>query len=539
MKKIAIFFLFLLTTVAFAGQDIIIKSRFDLESSEVFIQQLRKFLINNNFGDPYAQRFNDPIVIDLSKKISDSDISIKKGVEELNKIFQIDLLNSNLQLVIEDFAYDIGRFNTEILPIIGESRARGDYVTKNIIHGLKITASGIYFNVVLKTTNQPIVFSIKLIEPEFKVEEELKSLLPINWSTKVDQSGLLLSLEDTDLSHVMKSMVQRPDLVSFKIKDLEIPDFKIQIGQRVVSFPKERFLKFFSNKKDDLKRLVLAALAKKCSETSRKRSESLPQVVNVPKKVDFDSALSGMIDIVRVDMNRAGIMQFDINGDFRSFNQNERNIPRTISEEDFATSVRKMNRSIIESKANISVSLSEDYINKLIEETVAKGFWAKAFEHKRLDLGAKKAFVLADQEGKTFSLYLDLVYYMAKSHRILVGVDKIQFPVKLKISLKIKNQDEIPHLLIDVDEVDTTDEVLLHGIPQYALKSTISNVPRFKNKVLDIVRGELAALEKTTLLDLEVQELKGTYLEELDFSSDGVGRAHATIRFKNKKKDNL
>ena len=44
--------------------DIIFKSRFDLESSQGFIQQLRNFLSHNNFGDPYNQELKKSISID-------------------------------------------------------------------------------------------------------------------------------------------------------------------------------------------------------------------------------------------------------------------------------------------------------------------------------------------------------------------------------------------------------------------------------------------------------------------------------------------
>jgi hypothetical protein len=37
------------------------------------------------------------------------------------------------------------------------------------------------------------------------------------------------------------------------------------------------------------------------------------------------------------------------------------------------------------------------------------------------------------------------------------------------------------------------------------------------------------------LIDIELEELKGTYLDQMEFFSDGLGRGTATIKFKKKK----
>jgi hypothetical protein len=70
---------------------------------------------------------------------------------------------------------------------------------------------------------------------------------------------------------------------------------------------------------------------------------------------------------------------------------------------------------------------------------------------------------------------------------------------------------------------------LIDGLPQYGIVSTVANI-RFRKKVIKEIMKEINEFNNNILIDLELLEFKGTYLEELEFFSDGLGRANATLR---------
>ena len=123
---------------------------------------------------------------------------------------------------------------------------------------------------------------------------------------------------------------------------------------------------------------------------------------------------------------------------------------------------------------------------------------------------------------------MDILYKLTGTQRVLVGRSELRFPVRLSIGLKMVLVDKIPHLKIRVLKVHTDESLLLKGLPQYGLISNV-NTARFQQKVLKGILEEIAPFDQKILLDLEIEELMDTYLEELDFFSDGKGRASAIL----------
>lgn len=190
-----------------------------------------------------------------------------------------------------------------------------------------------------------------------------------------------------------------------------------------------------------------------------------------------------------------------------------------------------MNRSLIERQTNLSLSVSEKYLNQMVEATIKTGLWDGPLSEKDLVLGPEKAFVLADEKGELFSLYMDVIHKLPRSQRILVGKSEIRFPIKFMIALNIEEVNGIPHFIIRVKKVATDRDLLVKGLPQYGLPTSLNGV-RFQNKVLKKIMSDVSSFEGRTLVDFELKGLKGTYLHDLKFTSDGQGRGSATIGFK-------
>ena len=96
------------------------------------------------------------------------------------------------------------------------------------------------------------------------------------------------------------------------------------------------------------------------------------------------------------------------------------------------------------------------------------------------------------------------------------------------IGLNIHNTNGTPRLVIKVLGLNTTDELLLKGAPAYGLKSNVNTV-RFQKKVLAAIHEDIKGFNNKEMVHLELEEFKDTYLEELDFFSDGLGRRTAVL----------
>lgn len=524
-------------------QDIVFKSRFDLESSQNFITQLRIFLANNNFGDPYSQEFKKPFVFDLEKVLNEVPRDTQNWIREFQDVVKIQLFESDYKLRVENFSYSIADFNSEFKPGISTAQ-RVEYVTTNYVKGVHLKADRISFDVELKQTQtrQPIVFSIELIEPEFIVSPELMAEVSMGWSTSIAPENIFLNLESVDIRKLMSRIVKSPDLIELKVKDMLMPEVSIKIGHKEITFDRKKIKRFFIVREDQMKKGVLDLLNVKLNERFANVIKE-PKKLKLPRKYGVEGDIPGVFDVQKMDVNNTGIVQFDIDGHYCNENSfldsgfcDDNKIPtklrRKIDNSLFQRSMRELNRGLIEKKTNMAVSVSEHYLNQIVNATIKAGLWEASFKGRDFVMGPEKSFILAEEKGELLSMYIDIVYKLKGAQRVMVGRSEIRFPIKFMIAINIVDVDGIPHFTIKVVKVATDDKLLLEGAAQYGLPTTVNTVPRFRKKVLKAIHADVDTFTNETLIDFEMKELKGTYLDELEFRSDGNGRANATIGFK-------
>lgn len=519
-------------------QDVVFKARFDLNSSEAFIDQLRIFLTNNGFGDPYSQEFSKPIVIDLAQVINDIPVSSQKWVQDLQNVLKIKLFESDYRLVVEKLSYNIQHFNSELRPgTSGNNRV--EYVTENYVRGLHLAADRLAFEVELKQTHtaRPIIFDIQIIEPEFLISPKIMAETAFGWSTSILEDNILLTLEKVDIKKFMQVIHKKPDLIILNYKDILIPDVSVKVGNKTVRFDKAKIKDFLLRRQNDMKKGVLDLLHANLKDQFGNVIEGNPKSLILPRSMSFNSDISGALGVENMQANNTGIVQFDISGHFCEAGPCEKEDAikakerRSVDYRTYQRSLREMNRKLIEKSTNLSLSVSEKFLNQMVESTIKLGLWDGPLKEKALVLGPEKAFVLAEEKGDLFSLYMDVIHTLSPAQRVLVGRSQIRFPIKFMIALNIEDVDGIPHFFIKVKKVATDSELLLKGLPQYGLTTGLNTV-RFKNKVLNTIMKDVGSFEGRTLLDFKIDGLKGTYLHELKFQSDGWGRGSATIGFK-------
>jgi hypothetical protein len=127
-------------------------------------------------------------------------------------------------------------------------------------------------------------------------------------------------------------------------------------------------------------------------------------------------------------------------------------------------------------------------------------------------------------------LVLDGIYKMKRFEQIATGVREIRFPLVLNVGIRFENKEDIPTLIIRSHSVDTTDSVLMNGIPELGIESSIGRVSRFRSKVLKAIREALAGFNNKDILPIPMQELSGLSLEDADFHSDGKGRIYGILK---------
>ena len=524
---------------AMAPQDVIIKARLDQQSSASMIKRVRTFLINNEFGDPYDRQFETPIVLDLKKVLDDLPEDTQKWMKDFQSLLSLELFESSYKMKIENFSYSIDNFSTELMPK-SSVLDRIEYVSLNYVQGLRLSSFRIAFQIELKTTTsgQPIKFEIELIEPEFLISPDLMVELPMGWQTALLPNSLLISLYEINLSKVFSKVMENPQLINLHIKDVHMPDVSIRVGNRTLNFDQVKIKNFFSTRKEQMKIAILDLIKVKMEERFSNIIKDTPQEIFIPRSLVTKGKVSAGFDIkstvadpisrvaeVAVDGHFCANLD-DLEHSLCVLSQIPTTIRRQIEATAFDQSMLEIDRKFEQKYANIAVSISEHYINQLITAAVQANLLDLG--GKDFKLGSEKAFVLAEVKGEGFNLYLDIIYKLQGSQRVLVGRSELRFPIRLEMGLKIVTQDGFPHLVIKVLRLNTDKDLLINGLPKYNLVTNVNSV-RFREKVIKGIMEDIAPFDQKVLVDLELREFKDTYLEELNFYSDGLGRATAIL----------
>lgn len=520
-----------------------VKSRFDINSSKTFISHLRSFLINNGLGDPYRQVLKKPITIDLSEAMEDMPEGTQAWIKELQSILKLELFDSKFNLTIEGLGYAINDFNTEFLPLSSSNANRVEYVTHNHLRGLRLHADKIAFEIELNQGKKknPIKFQVLLNQPEFIIDSSIQAELPMGWLTSVEADRIKLVLHTINLESVFSEIVKQPHLIDFNTQGLVLPEVSIKVGRKVVSLDHAKLMAFLVKREEELKDGILSILKTHMNSKFSNIIKDSPREISAPKNLAFNNVINGFFSFFDMKANFTRLLEFNLGGFFceTAITIPEKSCPgkiptklrREIDHQTYERSSRLLNRLLIENAANIALSVSEDYLNQLIQATIKGGLWDDVLSQKNLRLGPETVFVLAEERGNTFSLYLDVIHRLSRTQRILVGRSELRFPVKLKISLKIEEIDGIPNFKIIVKEVATDRNTILNGVAEYNLISDVRNVPRFRSKVVNTILNDVGDFADEELIQIELSELKGSYFQKLNFFSDGMGRANATLNF--------
>lgn len=536
--------IFSFATLAESKQDIVIKTRFDTESSKTFINQVRIFLANSQLGDPYSQEMKEKLVVDLRELIEGIPQDTQDWINELQSVLKLRLFDSSYRLIVDGLSYSIQDFNAELVPD-RSSPQRVDFVTATSVRAIHLKAKSVSFEIdLLKTVGKKeIKFKVEVVSPDFIIHPDLITELSLGWIASIAPKNIELTLNSIDISKLFEQIARNPQFVELTYKELLIPKVSLVVGDREVSFDHEKIENFFTGRKDELKKAVIDLLSLKMKEKFRNLIKDKPKKILLPRNFNLDEKVKGVFDVNDISLNQSGMTQFDLSAFFCDDTKNLINqfvcknkinakVRRVIEPSEFQRSIRLINRKLIEKKSNIAVSISEGYLNNIVEATILAGLWDRNFEGKDFKLGPEKSFILAEEQGKEFSLFLDIMYKLKGAQRILVGRSEFRFPLKLMIGLSIEEDSHgVPHFIIQVKKIVIDHELLVNGAPQYGLPSTVNTLPRFRNKVLQGIREEVASFDQKILVDFELPVLKGTYLNKLDFSSDGLGRATATLGF--------
>lgn len=555
MKKIVTLLLTLTLTTGiasaepFVAPDIMVDTKLDADWSGVLVARLRRLLKNFGVDDPFRQRYSEPLIVSDALIQEYLDPSAVELVTDLGHIVGLDILNGKSQVALHGLYYDIKGFKTQLES--NEEKKDGVVLSTELSASkVRVSADKVRLTLLLPGKNALPVINIDVKKPVITASGD--KLMNLMAKVKIQDANEVFKLlvEDASFLNMAKSLVSDKNSLSLEFEGLEIPDLSIKIGNRTISIDKKKIETLLNARKEGIKSLLIGQFA------SMLNNGMVSDLIKSVGKVEFKKEhWFDTVDLqtgIRIDSFSNGNddrhLEVALFGEFCTnelYKQYEKKcvdhiktLPPVsrIDRKTFEGSKRIMRQEIESGNANIVVSISEDYVNKILMGTYDAGLWEPILKEAGLKMGEGKVQFRLEQKGaKTGTVYLDIMYTPKKIERLAIGAKEVRFPVVLQAGLKIKLNEKKkfePVIVIGLADIDMSDETLLMGRPDLGMPSNLHTI-RLKKKVLKTIRAELAKLANTDVLELPFPELRGLGLEAVEFVSDGQGRMNALMRLEN------
>jgi hypothetical protein len=203
---------------------------------------------------------------------------------------------------------------------------------------------------------------------------------------------------------------------------------------------------------------------------------------------------------------------------------------RAVSVTDKQKAQEELRDLLARGKTDIALSISEEYINRLIRTTIDAKAWDEMLAEDHLAIGPKGVFVVFDQRTKNPELFLDLYYLGDKGvEKVFVNPKHpIRFPLRMSTSLSFVLKEEIPFLVIKTEKLLSDANEVINGIPQYGLNSKL--VPLLKRKIAKMVIDMASKLEGKNAVEMDIPVMKGVGLEKATYEATPYGRLNIYIK---------
>lgn len=202
---------------------------------------------------------------------------------------------------------------------------------------------------------------------------------------------------------------------------------------------------------------------------------------------------------------------------------------RVISDEDLAQGKKQITDKLASQQADLALSVSEDFINRLIKTSLETNLWDSLAQYN-VKIGPKGAFLVFNKETQNPDVYVDVVF-MGDTPKDVTNIlinkkHPIRFPIRLSTALSFPIIKDVPHLKVNLKQLDSTPREITKGIPEYDMPSKLLPFNLFKGKIVKRVQAEVDAYLATNkaIVDFPLPMLTGFSLDQVSYEASPYGR---------------
>ena len=531
------------------AQDLVLQTRLEQSTLSALVDKTRVLLNNSEIGDHMTGvvGLSDDITFNLNELVKSADYAKFKDL--FSGIFKMDLNNAVLRIRIPKIGYEIKKLDAKPLSLAVQDPILNLGVT-SYIHELGISLTdGIDLDLMIvnpKTNKPESYLTAHLIPTTINFPANIEPLsLNVQFEAKRDEN-FNYSLKSYDLTSI-------PDFVNRHLNDLLIIDqnnqhisaqsisvnpvtVRLSSLTRTVSFDsfkpilQKNFDKIISSIISSLGRSLQNSIGPKILTkvfSSKTRSDLIVKNEHLYTRFITSNFSQPTKDQLYLGVT-GELCTAELYQQYHEQCSQQVNFPasaRSISDGDRSNAMSEITENLARGNSDLILSLSEEYMNRLLAITVQANLWNESLGKQHLAIGPKGAFLIFNQRTQTPELFLDVLYTgEGKGIEGILITERhpLRFPLRISTSMQFTNQDGIPHLIIKTEKVLSDKNEIMNGIPEYDLSSHL--IIGLKKTIAKKVLEMSAQINGQTAIDLELPVLKNIDLEKTWHEASPFGR---------------
>jgi hypothetical protein len=543
--------LILTTGIARAStDDIILQSKVDAPSLNWVLDKTSVLMNNTNLGPMLSGSADLSSIPDFTFAELVDDPNFVKLVASIGEVFHVNTDQATLRITIPKIYYNIHKLTADPQSI----QVTDPLLTVNSnvsLQGLDISLpSGIQLDLMIPnpTTHVPESFVTAMVDPDSVTIPD--SLPPASFGLVLQamrDQKIAFNVKSENLDaipnyvHTYQNQLVIKDVASqgpITVDHIHINPVTVRLGSLTRSFTFDEFKPLIQSKMnaligsivselgDSLKTtigpMVLAdVFSHKLSSDFQISNDSLYATYQVSKFLEPASdqfALSLEGSVCTGDLYakyQAACISYAL----------PHTPVRVISDADYAQAKNEVTTEIAGGSAKFAVSLSEEYINKLLKTTIDANLWNNMLASDHLTLGPKGAFVVFNKASATPELILDLNYVgdgSVMQKMMINSSHPLHFPLRLSTFVTFGQDGSIPNMTIQIGKILSDSNEIINGIAAYGLSSQL--ISGFKGTVAKMILKMASDMNGKKALEMELPMLKDMSLETTFFSVSAYGR---------------
>jgi hypothetical protein len=532
-----------------ASEDLFIQTRLDQKSTSWLIDKIRLLLANSELSDGLSSTtpLSEDTVIPLGD-FSDRP-EFRKMKETISKIFKVDTKGAFLRIRIPKIKYKVHSLHArpEGVEVNDPSvRLKAMVLIRGVDIGLpdgvqldfmvpnpKTGVADAYFSGFLKPVSvevpealEPAEFGVDLEtirdrELSFKLIGSKLDALPVYVDRHMEEirvtgteSRLPVSANDLTINPVVVRLNSLSRSISFD-------EFKPLVQGHLKNILASVLKKVGSGLQDSIGPAILKTVF----------SQTLPGALSISSESFFSRFLSTAF--YKADQDQLGLSitgELCTNELYLKFKEacasrmHFKPPVRMVPAEDNLHAREEVRKKISSGEADVALSVSEEYLNRVLQTSVDAKLWEEMLKEENLELGPKGAFVVLNEAGAAPEIYLDIVYRGGKGLQSVIINPRhpIRFPLRMGTKLVFEVRKEMPVMVISIEKLLSDAYEIINGIPEYDLPSDL--VPGLRKKIASMILKMASEFEGKNAIEMELPAFKGLGLENTRQEPSAYGR---------------